>query len=276
MSCSSAIQNVNNWLPSFPGFKSCDKPAEKAHNKTTLFGYDVKQLSDNLDALTTTTAMTECFHSTVKFMACLAGAVSPALILDKLAITMIQVDQFIDSARLISDVKKLISLKYVDDILAGRYLSAASDVSFLISDFGSSMSFLGYLRLIDIEKIGAAVGSIGIYGHYVPSIAVDVFVGTLSLHVQTIAFMFLGLQTACDIASEGITKERILWLVTCIFEVVHKTFLFLAGSALLTPTGVVTAGVLGMIANGFGIWSAYEDVMIESKPPKSALVPLKV
>ena len=178
-------------------------------------------------------------------MACLAGAVSPALILDKLAITMIQVDQFIDSARLISDVKKLISLKYVDDILAGRYLSAASDVSFLISDFGSSMSFLGYLRLIDIEKIGAAVGSIGIYGHYVPSIAVDVFVGTLSLHVQTIAFMFLGLQTACDIASEGITKERILWLVTCIFEVVHKTFLFLAWLGIVNTYWCCYSGCLG-------------------------------
>lgn len=257
-------QRLWNYLPTI-GSKPCCNAADTQSSKNTLFGFDVKPLSNGLKTIATLTSVTECFHSTTKFIASFAGAVAPVFVLDKLAISMIQVDQFIDSARLVADVKHLIGLSYVDDILKGRYMNAASDVSFLIADLGASMSFLGYLKLVDLEKVSSALGGLALFGHHVPALFVDVAVGTLSLHVQTIAFLFKGLQTASDIASKGATKDRLLWLVTCIFELVHKTFLFLAGSALLTPHGVVTAGVLGMLANGLGVWAAYEDVTSSSK-----------
>lgn len=268
MSCVPAAINAptpwgQNWALDIFKEPSCCK--EEQSDKSTLFGYDVKVISDHFETLSLVTSMTETFHSVVKFMACFASAASPKFVLDKLSFTMVQVDNWIDGLRFVADFQQAIKLEHVSEFLAKRYYSVASGICFFFADFGSSMNLLGAIKMIDVDAILLLFGSVRVFGLQVTTAIGHLVVGTYSLEIQTCAFVFLGIQKGIDFANGDCCKRNILWVITCIWEVVHKSFLFFSGSILLTPPGIVIAGVLGMVANGFGIWSAYEDVIEEKR-----------
>lgn len=232
----------------------------KKEESSPFFGRSFAICSGQLSAWTDVMSCTEAFHSAVKFCICATAALEPAVFLHKLSVTFLDVDQFIDGLRFISDVKKALELQFYRDAVAGEMAKSASDIAFLFADLGSSVSLLGYLGVIDFQRVLILVGSISVFGVAMPAIAGLTLIGAYSLHIQTIAFLLLGVSSYNKIAeskdSKGTLHDQLL-LATCISEVFHKSFIIGYSAALSTPSGLLTAGCLGMIANSLGIASAY-------------------
>lgn len=257
----SGISTWNNLFSLVPGFNS--KPKE-TQDSSTFLGHSYKVFSENFGAWTDVVNYTETFHSTVKFFTCFAATIEPAIFLRKFSVTFLDVEQFIDGLRFIASAKNVLELEFWTEAVAGRIASSASTIAFLIADFGSAMSLIGYMGLVDLGKVFLFIGSISLFGMTLPAVAGAVVIGTYSLHFQTTAFLLLGIQSFNDLSdakeNDKNTLRNQLWLATCVSEVVHKSFILGCTAALSTPIGLMTAGFLGMIANGLGIASAYIEL----------------
>ncbi len=251
--CSSLTSWPSTWMP------FCSQP------QSNFWQRQISHVNAVLGVSAVITSTTETFHSCVKFLIDFTEAVSPRFILEHLSVTVIQLDVWIDGVRFISDIKQALELKYLADFIAKKYALAASGVCFFIADLGSAMSLLGHFKVIPLDKVFAYVSSVRIFGLAIPNALSHIVVGTFSLQYQTGAFLFLGIHKGVDFFNGDNCKRNLIWIITCIWEVIHKGFLFFAGPLLSTPYGIVAAGVFGMAANGFGVWSAYTDVVEEKK-----------
>ncbi len=252
----SGLYGSEALLPGIPGGRTSDSSGQSS----SCCGYYYRQMSQALGVVTNIASISECFHSTVKFLICFSAAVHPKIFLEKLSVTMIQVDEFVDGVRVFDDIRKLVGLEYVTNFREERYASVLSDIAMLGSDLGAAVSLAGFLNIVDTDRIARAIGSVSVFGVKMPQIVPQIIVGTISLELQTIAFLFMGVQSAVDLSNGDTSRRNMLWLATSICEIVHKVFLLAFTIAVTTTGGIVAAGVLGMIANGLGVWAAYEDV----------------
>ncbi len=193
----------------------------------------------------------------------IAIAVSPWTSLTKLENLTFDADRLMDGIRFpFLDVKRILHLEPLYDFTAGNLASAASKVAFIIADFGSTMHLLGFIGAIDLAKVSASIGGVVLFGRQLPRFFCNVVIGTLSIHIQTVGFLFLGIHSAVKLAM-GNSNHRyhdIIWLITSIAEIAHKTWMIFGAAALATPHGIVALGVLGIIANGLGAYASYLEM----------------
>lgn len=229
-------------------------------NSSTWLGLDVKAMSEHFQAFTNICNSTETFHSLSKFLVSTAAALSPVTVLSMLSKSFAEVDTMLDGVRLISDIKHAMNLQFVHEFTKQQYAKLCSTISFLVADFGSAVALLGFFHVIDLEKVTMALGKLSAYGHKLPPFVIKVVTGAVSLQIQTGAFFFLGVHTVVDIAMKGSDKHKLVTLANCTSEVAHKGFVYMCAPLLSPVVYVASAGALGMVANGFGIWNTYNDV----------------
>src|SRR3989339_77333 len=159
----SALKNFARWSGDWIPF--CSKP------KPSFLQRQVCLISEVLGTTALITSTTEAFHSCVKFLIDFTEAVSPRFILEKLSVTVVQLDVWIDGLRFINDIKHALDLKYLTDFVAKKYALAVSGVCFFIADLGASMSLLNHFKLIPLDKIFAVLSSVRVFGQAIPKVA---------------------------------------------------------------------------------------------------------
>ena len=233
--------NAAVLTPGYPGFLTAPfgKGPQNKQTSTPFFGHCYSTVADGIDTITKLVGRTDSLHSLMKFCVSLSEAISPKVYLDKFTVTVANVDTWIDGVRIFHDIHKLVSLHFMDSIKEGRYGDLMSDAAFVVADTSAMIHLGGFLNLIDLGTRAASYGTVALYG-------------------QGVAFAFVGLQCAVDAYNGDHSKQNLLRLACSFWEVLHKVAIAVAATTLMGPAvGVVTVGVLGMIANSIGMYAEY-------------------
>lgn len=237
-------------------------PPVKTKGEPNMQGRVLREFSTRWQYTSDSVKYSDIFHSVVKGVFSFNMGISPWVSLPKLGQLTFEADRLLDGIRFLTyDFKNILNLHYYNDYLAHNYAELTGHLSMMVSNFGGMMNLAGHLNIINLNHVAMGIGKLTVFGRHLPKITTDIVIGTFALEFQTAAFFCMGVQALYDIVVLGNDdKRKRVWLLTCVAEVAHKLFMIAFVATMSTPLGLVTAGVLGVIANGLGGWEAYSSL----------------
>lgn len=262
------MNKVGGYLPVFLQ----PKPKPTAAERCSLhYGHMYQVVAKGFDDLARITGVTEGLQYICRSGMYATVLLNPNRFLDQTRVSLQEADSYVNAVRIFYDISYFTGHRVLYDINDKDWARVACNGFFTVADVCCSLSFAGYLKLVNTAEVATKLGNFSVYGLQPFKLIEYTPLSTVCLTASTAAYSLMAISALTRLNEGDESPLTVAYLARAVAELVLRAVLVTAGSFVATTAGVTATASLGLIASGLATYCVYLQTQGYVQAPRCPL-----